>query len=306
MLFNEFHDGYTIAKRNGFVDKQTDFDAFMEAMDQMGHRMKNSFTVRQVMLEKEWVAQCRPYYNVWPVIFDMVNKLKLDIPCSAVQMPNQVFCLRLPAINNPLSFEGGTIKTIVFGTQPVSKSVGSREAADGMCLMLDTGELSEDRTCPIYTFKIFPWLSDQTIDYVMNSLPSHTSWFEGIVVPQDVITQAIKLAIVVCMIYKDPEIVTPDVLAKDRSNYMEALAKGDAAKIASIEDRAKRRGKCAFNIGMSIESMPHYRRPHMALFWMGKGRSLAKIQLRKGAIVHRDKLTNVPSGYVSTVPEASE
>jgi hypothetical protein len=51
------------------------------------------------------------------------------------------------------------------------------------------------------------------------------------------------------------------------------------------------------NVGRSIEVSPHYRRPHMALAWNGRGRAVPKVAPRRGSVVHREKVEKVPSGF---------
>ena len=50
-------------------------------------------------------------------------------------------------------------------------------------------------------------------------------------------------------------------------------------------------------MGRRIEVIPHYRRPHMALVWTGKGREMPKIMPRKGTVVHREVVERLPSGF---------
>jgi len=299
MKFYEFVDSYTLAKRIGMADKDSTPEQFFDDMNTIAIQYQNAFFNRQSVIEYDWYKNQRPYYNVWPVVFDMVSKIKLDIPCSAVQLPppGQVFCLRLP-VGNPYKFEGGEVQTILFSSQKVSESIGSTKFVDGLCIMIDTGEKDPSKGYPIFLFKFFPWIGDKTVEEVSKILPYHESWHQGVKISTDIVDEAIKLAITTCLIYEDPEIVTPDVLARDKVGYEDALKKGDQEKVKKIIGRAKRRGKNAFDIGRLIEAMPHYRRPHMALFWTGAGRKIAKIKLRQGSIVHRDKIVNVPTDYI--------
>jgi hypothetical protein len=93
-----------------------------------------------------------------------------------------------------------------------------------------------------------------------------------------------------CLISNDPEIITADVLSKDRAKYEETL---DSKYIV----KAIRRGKRGWNVGAGIESVPHVRRPHPALVWTGKGRTIPKIVMRKGSIVHREVIERMPTGH---------
>jgi len=91
----------------------------------------------------------------------------------------------------------------------------------------------------------------------------------------------------------DSDIIAPDILIKDVSKW----DKASEAQRLEIILRAHRRGKKGWNIGASIEYAPHYRRPHPALVRVGKGRRLTRIVMRKGSVVHRGKLTTIPSGF---------
>lgn len=89
--------------------------------------------------------------------------------------------------------------------------------------------------------------------------------------------------------------IEPDVLSKDRDKYESA---GDQKYV----DKAHRRGKVGWNVGRHIEVAPHYRRPHMALVWTGRGRAVPKIVPRRGSVVHRELVEKVPSGFGAGAP----
>lgn len=286
-----------------------DDDEVYEAMAQVSSDNKNPFGYRHAELERGWIKAEKPYYNVFPAIVPMIDNLDLDIPCSAITVPEHVINIRLPKPpHNPFKAGSAMIRSIIFGKQPVAKAIGSAELVDGICLGIDVGEVIQDNhkikmlepdeaiqvgCFPVYTFKNFPLMLDKSIEDVAESLPYHSSWLEGVQTPKELIVRAIKLVCCVCLIGDDPEIVTPDVLAKDRLNFSNA----DENKRKAIVDRAKRRGKNGFNLGADIDKIPHYRKPHLAIVWTGKGRTKAKIVMRKGSVVHREIITKIPTGY---------
>ncbi len=93
-----------------------------------------------------------------------------------------------------------------------------------------------------------------------------------------------------CLLENDPEIVSPDVLSKDRDKF-------DRTGEQKYVDKAHRRGKVGWDVGRHVEVAPHYRRPHMALVWTGRGRAVPKIVPRRGTIVHRQAVELVPTGF---------
>jgi hypothetical protein len=48
---------------------------------------------------------------------------------------------------------------------------------------------------------------------------------------------------------------------------------------------------------VTTNSCWYYRRPHPALVWTGHGRTVPRIIMRKGSVVHREVLAPVPTGF---------
>ena len=93
-----------------------------------------------------------------------------------------------------------------------------------------------------------------------------------------------------CLLENDPEIISPDVLSKDRDKF-------DRTGEQKYVDKAHRRGKVGWDVGRHVEVAPHYRRPHLALVWTGRGREVPKIVPRRGSVVHREVVEKLPSGF---------
>lgn len=102
----------------------------------------------------------------------------------------------------------------------------------------------------------------------------------------------------IALMAADPSIVEPAVLAADERRAEEARAAGDQATLDRLVDKARRRGKNEWNVGRRLEVDPHYRRPHLGLRWTGEGGKIPRIVPVKGAIVHRQRMTAVPTGYM--------
>jgi hypothetical protein len=105
--------------------------------------------------------------------------------------------------------------------------------------------------------------------------------------------QALKISCVCLLLGDDPQLIIPDVLADDQDKWNGA----DADVRQRLLDRAKRRGKVGWAIGRDVEVIPHWRRPHPFLAWTGKGRTIPKVVMRSGAIIHRNKVLEIPTGY---------
>jgi hypothetical protein len=97
------------------------------------------------------------------------------------------------------------------------------------------------------------------------------------------------------------------LLAADPDYIKPVLLKADEGKTTSIEDRiarAKNRGVFGFTIGEDIERSPHFRRPHFAIRWTGKGGTIPKLVPVKGAIIGKEIMTTVPTGFEQEVSQS--
>lgn len=100
-----------------------------------------------------------------------------------------------------------------------------------------------------------------------------------------------SIALGVMMLAADPDFIKP------------VLLKADEGKTTPLEERiarAKKRGVYGFTIGEDIETCPHFRRPHFAVRWTGKGATIPKLVPVKGSVVNKKLMTTVPTGYEST------
>lgn len=301
MEFNRYLDTWGAAKKINlhiFKDREECWDWNERIAEEIG----NAFCFRKTQLERRWTAKDKPYYNLYPAILPMLISLKLDIPCSLIKgISVEPLEVRLPTAQSdgPLSWCGETgeqhsVKTVLFGIQPMPKQVDSDELINGLTICFDIGE-KDEMGLPVMSFKFFPLREDLTIEDAAKLFPSHESATIGLVVPESVVIAVIKLCACLALIDQDSEIISPDILAKHVDRWGNASAK-EREEMAAM---AQRRGKNGWNVGAGIEYVPHYRRPHLALVRVGKGRTLKRIVMRSGAVVHRAKLAEIPSGYDS-------
>lgn len=283
----------------GAFESQAHFLAtYMVAADKNG----DNFSFRRAMLEQAWETRGRPYYNVFPAILPMLMSIKLDIPCSMLESISvEPIEIRLPTEleDCPLCWAEGRVRSVLVGIQPMPKEVGSEELIPGLCVCFDIGERDE-LDHPIMAFKFFPLRDDMSIEDSYALFPEHESMGKGVHIPNEVIVATVKLCACLALIDQDSDIITPDILAKDRDRWQNA-SEADKQRMA---DMARRRGKSGWDVGASIERVPHYRRPHPALVRVGKGRTLTRIVMRKGSVVHRGKLTSIPTGFSAEADEA--
>lgn len=101
----------------------------------------------------------------------------------------------------------------------------------------------------------------------------------------------LKTALGIMLLASDPDYCKRVILADDEGKTLTSEQRLKA------EEKAIRRGKIGFDIGRNIEVSPHFRRPHFAIRWTGKGGSVPKLTLVKGSVINAGLLAEVPTGY---------
>lgn len=295
MQFHKYQPLWSIIKQKNLKNFFSSRDEFLDFYANTAEREGNSFAYRRALLERVWESINRPYYNIFPAIIPMLLNLNLDIPCSMLKTISiQPIEIRLPQdIDVPgLVWPEGRVKSLLIGLQPVPEKVNGDYLITGLVIAYDIGEIGEDG-CPVMSFRFFPLRDDMTVEDAASLLPAHESADIGVIIPEAVRSAVIKLCACIALIDNDSDIITPDILNRDKDKWDSASEN----QRNEILNRAKDRGKNGWNIGSTTEYAPHYRRPHPALVRVGKGRKLTRIVMRKGSVVHRGKLTSIPSGF---------
>lgn len=236
--------------------------------------------VLQVMASmiRIWESELRPYYKCWPQIMDALIKIKLDRTLQEASLSERVILLRFgnghELIRNNAQILSVLTAALGTGNQGVLW-VGACGARSGRFFVSAQIHSAWHGT-----------MEDICQDKSRGpSQHAHNLGYEfwGTV---------FKIALTCHLLANDPSIIEPDVLNKDEPNYR---LSGDEKYVA----KAHRRGKVGWHIGRSFEAIPHFRRPHLGLRHTGKGRTVPRIVPIKGCVVHRNKMTRVPTGWLT-------
>ena len=217
----------------------------------------------------------------------MLTKLDLDLDSELIHLPLPALCIRLPKDDghNPMQFS--------WKGQQVSircMMLGEINDGTGISILIDIGESMEEIGVPIYTYRNFPRQSGLTVEQSLAGLSAGPLSELGIQIPNELVTDCVRLCCSLSLLENDSSVISPDVLAKDRVKFDDT---GDQKYI----DKAHRRGKVGWDVGRHIEVIPHFRRPHFMLAWTGAGRAIPKIVPRRGSIVHREVVEKLPTGF---------
>lgn len=289
MKFFEYRSGWDAFKRltgNAFAARN---DAEVAKILLEHGAFDNPFTYRHAKYTLEWRKLGSPYYDVYPGILKMLAGVSLEFPGTEVHPPAGLkhLLLRLPRDGHCLVDRGVdgrkmVVQTIMVSFQGVNRAAGGL-LEDGLVVGFDVGETKDEM--PVFTFRVFP-LDERTVEESVDSLEKPPEFNGGWEIPTSLVVRCVKTAIAVCMLQDDPDILEPQMLARDEGKEL----------TEELVDKARRRGKFAFFLGKGMEVIPHIRRPHPALVWTGKGRVVPRIVFRKGSIIHREVVEKIPTG----------
>lgn len=314
MQFYDYPNEFHYARKVGFVPRQMDWRQFYTEVRQLvgpkdGMLSYDPFTPMIMQTEQKWWQNRRPYYNVWPSIIPALTKVKLDLKSTHIKFPEPVLAIRFPInADHPLRFwhegvEYPLRSMMVYDdyqhSHPWKTRDGLIHEEKALLLWMDVNDEYEMNNP--YKGKM-KWISklarvilkgdDLTVEDSFRKLAESPSCWTGVVYPNDFVLDCARLACTLALMADDPEVVEPVVLEAD-------VDKWEKTHDPTLVDKAIRRGNYGWNVGKSVEVVPHVRSASpAALYWTGKGRTVPKVRFRKGSIVHRRKLTVVPTGYM--------
>ena len=251
-------------------------DAFRNAQTCADRDLAFKRVTRQ-FAEETWVDLQRPFYNVWPIAIDLSQQVKLELAFASFKVPFESLVLRFACgreangLGAAMLFWHG--QSIHVAAQPL-KTAGE--------IHLQFAYDAEDR--------VEGWIT---------RLEETVTGYEKMAV------SLIRLVVFVGLLSREQDLITPIVLSKDQKRYSEAH---DPDVKKWLEDRAARRAGRGFDVGKTLqlekEKSPHWRNPHLCLFWTGAGRTMPVIKMRSGAVIQRVSMAEVPTGYLG--PETGE
>jgi hypothetical protein len=254
--------------------------------------------------EQKWVERERPFYNVWPIAMTIAAGVKLDVPFSAITSRFQSILLRFARGHEPNDITTALVYW-EFHEGETAKIVGNRH----LVLVHIVVSNFLDRPNLRYYFQlddcVEDWLKRLVADpkgHIPDSPHAQLITHLG-----NSAEMLIRLVVFIGLLAKGEDLVTPVVLAKDRAKYDST---DDPAVKKWLEDRAARVMGRGFDVGKKLEMerqvSPHWRNPHLALFWTGVGRTVPVIKMRSGAVVQRVSMADVPTGYLGPETAADD
>ncbi len=247
--------------------------------------LSNNWLRVQFAAEHTWSQGRRPFYNVWPSVAAGLSRMTLSIKCSqlvplAVSLPFAI-SVQFP-VGGELRAGNHRIREFLACRIPM---VGNRF---GIGIWCDSGE--KDRNfpeIPIYWISQFFMDGGGSVEDAVQAVGN-----AGLSESESIAVEAcIRVFCGIALIANDPDFVEPVVIQADKDKYRKT---GDYKYV----EKAIRRGVLGFDVGEGISISPHFRSPHFAIRWTGRGRSIPKVVPVKGCVVRRRGIADVPTGYL--------
>ena len=291
-IFFDYNSEYHNCRKKGIIGNNVTWqDFYQSAIRIVPQTDFDPFAALRLRLEQKWFNNKRPYYNIYPSIIPSLIKISLDkLTVDHVNLPLPGLLIRFPDSNHPLRFwhedKEYSLKTIMVADKFRFENKPNEEF---LIFWIDVGEVALDWN--VQMFRLLCKRPGMNVTEAFDLLKNHYSADEGVKYPDEFIEDCAKLVCTLCLMANDDFIMQPEVLVSDEEKY-------EKTKDNKYVEKAIARGKYGWNVGKNIEIIPHVRAAcPAALYWTGVGKKTPKIRFRKGCIVHRKKLNDMPTGY---------
>jgi hypothetical protein len=288
------------------------------------HSSKASMMTSPFLAELTWYEQERPFYNVWPIASSLLASLSLSVRWEEISFPYETILFRFPVGHEP----HGLSCALIQEQSRLLNDEDMRMQLEGQLELLrragsasqtpDAGNLHRGEITIVFQAADSP-------NRIQTILPSNrgdeetveeslmrvrntyeptgpSSSYEGAVAAKELLRVRVeflyRLAVFTSLLARGHDLITPIVLSKDQEKYDAA----DESTRRWIEERAARVQGRGFHIGKDLEAererSPHWRNPHLCLFWTGEGRGKPLLKLRRGGVVIPRALSEVPTGFL--------
>lgn len=296
MKFHEYKDTYLLYKPQ--LPRSITQEQFYQIQLHQHAAVPGDFN--HLIMERQWVKDGRPYYNMFPKIIPHLFRVKeQNVPVESISLPLDTLVLRFPEKCEDLYFEYDGVKhylkTVMLG-RFLDKGLSKPSEPPkyySLLAYMDVGESDENDV--VYTYQRIPLVPGTTIGQAVKGLPSD---LHGVIAPGWFFDKVLKMICTICLLSKniDDAIIIPDLLNSDKKK-LDSLSNEDFDRLHA---KAKRNGKFGWNVGEQMTVAPHVRSGSpLALYWTGKGRTQMTYRPRKGCVVHRKIVNTLPTGYQS-------
>lgn len=283
-FFRRFEKMYGIRERENHVHTAHEVASIYASHAKDGPSKQNC--VVQLLTEGHWLADRRPYYNMWPSVIRPFTKIDLNkVRVTDVKLPLDRLVIRLPVGHE------------LYGAHSifVAKGHGAEDNAPALLTCINSGIVAEDIS--ISTITAFTMNEGESVLDRLKFGRDNPYCDED--KKEEMVDACLRLVVAICLLNNNPDLIEQSPLESDR-------AKWEATHDIKLIQKAERRGKLEWDIGRHIEVAPGWRNAHFAIRWMGQKVVEKTPVLRpiKGCMVRRKEIEEVPTGYLDEDEDA--
>lgn len=276
------------------------YETFLETGEKyrgMDHTLDTVYN--RLRAEYAWIKEKRAYYHVYPGVVEPLSRLNhKKVLATDISLPRTAINFQFPEGSHFFEIEHeqktfalkSLLVTLLPETTTFSGHPLDKPRKQVLTIWMDFGEYHLETGEPILTYRRMPLEPGITLEESMHLLKSHSSIHMGLPTKEDTTEQVVRLVAGICLLSQGEDLVEPDVLNAD-------LTKWQKTRDEKFVDKAHRRGKVGWVIGRNMEVNPHYRTGHfMHLKEGAAGRQTSRVVWRKGSVVKRQKVKELPTG----------
>lgn len=210
----------------------------------------------RALLESIWYDQKKEYVNVWPAMFDLVNKVEMKVQPGAVMHKNKVFYVRMPVGHEPFEVKGRPLRSFKFMIMQIFPEKVRHPNHNKPMLMISVDTNEPDPSLDVPADANFTMSYNMTLVLLEHkpmqaALDSITPTGDNLAKEQ---WQTIaKFALVIAMTKDHPVLFQPHILDKHRQDYANAVKTNDTIKMRFFEALSQPDDSTGYNMGQDID-----------------------------------------------------
>lgn len=256
----------------------------------------------QARAECEWHLNQRPFYNVWPVMHDLIHDVRLDVRWQDVRFPYKTMVFSFPKGREPLGITSAMAWFGVDLLDPAALKFGCvAETTTG-----GNDALGAQGYIPDQTAKIADWIDHQHT-HVADSIEV-TPGFWKAEFSKGKANRGLfllKLMVFVSHVAKDDRILNDVLLRSDREQAERVGDDIDDEWLKGRAAKARASGVVGVDVGRELQHKidaaralnPSLVNPHVRLYHTGPGRTKPQYRVIGAHFRNKNIITRVPTGY---------
>ena len=245
--------------------------------------------INEFQSEADWWKCGRPYFNVWPILFQLIEGLSLDVPWHRLQMPFASLAVCFPVGKEPYGIACFTVVRTFQGLYLSFQNAEDQRSGNISHLIPQADDETIAKTAANELAQVAE--KGQDIPFEERLTAERQGFLLRLVAFIGVLSDRSRQALVQDVVF-----------ARDQERYDESPDEALRLRLAALASRMNGRG---FHIGRNQQLKyersgvsPHRRRGHWQGYWVGKGRAELSVKWIEEIEVLASKVCEIPTGML--------